>query len=73
MRSKTVEQFKIGDKISIYGYVGIVVDKEPEIRDGVKCTYLKVNFDNNNELAKTAYNGGWYGGNNEIVAYGYIE
>lgn len=73
MKSKTVDQFNIGDKISLYGYSGIVVDIAHEIRDGVECTYLKINFDNDPELAKTAYNDGWYGGNNEVVAYSYIE
>lgn len=73
MKSKTVEQFNIGDKISLYGHSGIVIGIAPEIRDGVECTYLKINFDNDAELAKTVYNGGWYGGNNRVVAYGYVE
>ena len=66
--SKTVEQFKVGDRIRLYGWEGVVseIDHQmvPADKDGycttnpkyiateVPCTYLRVNFD---EPAKVGY------------------
>ena len=86
--SKTVEQFKVGDRIRLYGWEGVVVEIDHQIRtadkDGycttnpkyiameVPCTYLRVNFD---EPAKVGYQyeGGWYGGKDGVVAHGYCR
>lgn len=83
--SKTVEQFKIGDGIRLYGWEGTVTDinhcMSTADKDGycttnpkyiaitVPCTYLKVSF---NEPSKVGYqyDGGWYGGKDGVVAYG---
>lgn len=84
--SRTVEQFKVGDRIRVCGWEGWVAEVEhklvPADKDGycttnpkdiaieVPCTYLRVNFD---EPAKVGYQyeGGWYGGKDGVVAYGY--
>lgn len=84
--SKTVENFKVGDRIRLYGFEGWVAEVDHQLRDAdkdgyctsdpqriamhVPCTYLRVNFD---EPAKVGYQyeGGWYGGKDGVVAYGY--
>lgn len=84
--SKTVEQFKVGDRIRVYGWEGWVAEVDHKMvtadKDGncttnpkyiateVPCTYLRVRFD---EPAKIGYQyeGGWYGGKDGVVAYGY--
>lgn len=84
--SRTVEQFKVGDRIRVCGWECWVAEVEhklvPADKDGycttnpkgiaieVPCTYLRVNFD---EPAKVGYQyeGGWYGGKDGVVAYGY--
>ena len=82
MESKTVNEFKIGDGIQIYGWTGTVADIQNELREVFNdlrevigyqpCTYLKVNFDNPEKVGYQ-YEGGWYGGSNDVVAYGYFE
>ena len=72
MLYKCVNEFNVNDKISLYGYSGTVKEICKCVRDGIYCTYLKVKFDDC-ELSNTAYDDGWYGGNNDIVGYGYIE
>ena len=73
-KSLVVNKFKVGDKIVICGYTGTVskVDHIISHDDGSPCTYLTVNFDNPNEIGYQ-YEGGHYGGKDDIVAYGYIE
>lgn len=70
MKSKKVNEFKIGDKIRLYGYDGMVLEVADDICDGVGCTYLKVKFNNGCEIAGTPYDCGWYGGANNFVSYG---
>lgn len=82
MKSKTVNEFKIGDGIQIYGWTGTVTDVDHQMRDTFNdkheitgqqpCTYLKVSFDNPEEVGYQ-YEGGWYGGSDDVVAYGYFE
>lgn len=84
--SKTVEKFKVGDRIRIYGWEGWVAEvnhcmvsadkygcctTNPKyIVTEVPCTYIRINFD---EPAKVGYQyeNGWYGGKDGIVSYGY--
>ena len=86
--SKTVEQFKVGDRIRLYGWEGVVAEvnhhMSPADKDGyctnnpkyiameVPCTYLRVNFV---EPAKVGYQyeGGWYGGKDGVVAHEYFK
>ena len=83
MRDKTVEQFKVGDGIRLYGFDGTVVAIDHQVRDEiglygdktgnkVDCTYLQVNFDDPATVG-SQYNNGWYGGLNGVVAYGFFE
>ena len=83
--SKTFEQFKVGDRIRLYGWEGHVVEILHNMvtadKDGccttnpkyiameVPCTYLRVKFD---EPAKVGYQyeDDWYGGRDGFVAYG---
>lgn len=84
--SKTVEQFKVGDRIRVQGFEGwvreidhkmVTADKDgytttnPKfIAQEIPCTYLRVNFDEPAEIGYQ-YEGGWYGGKDGVVAYGY--
>lgn len=70
MESKRVNEFKAGDKIRVQGYDGIVLEVAAEDRDGIACTYLKVKFNDDCDIANTAYDCGWYGGSNSAVSYG---
>ena len=82
MKSKTVNEFKVGDGIQLYGWRGTVAEIDHQMRDKfdderelicrVPCTYLKVNFDNPKEVGYQ-YEGGWFGGTDNVVAYGYFE
>ena len=82
MLSKTVNEFKIGDGVQIYGWTGTVVEIDRQMREKYNnkhevigltpCTYLQVKFDNPKEVGYQ-YEGGWYGGTDNIVAYGYFE
>ena len=85
--SRTVERFKVGDRVRIYGFEGRVSEINRQLVDAdengcctndpkriamqVPCTYLRVNFD---EPAKVGYQyeGGWYGGKDGVVAYGLL-
>ena len=67
-----VNKFNVGDGIVLYGWKGIVIDKDTQIRDGDRCTYLKVSFNDPKEVGYQ-YEGGWYGGKNDVVAYGYYK
>lgn len=85
-QSKTVEQFKVGDRIRAYGWEGrvaevnhcmVTADKDGNcttnpnyIAMEVPCTYLRVMFD---EPAKVGYQyeNDWYGGKDGVVAYGF--
>ena len=67
---KYVNQFEVGDKINLYGFDGVVAEINHEMRDNTPCTYLKVNFDNPKKVGYQ-YEGGWYGGSDNIVGYGY--
>lgn len=83
--SKTVEQFKVGDRIRLYGWEGVVSDIKHCMvtadKDGccttnpkliameVPCTYLMVNFDEPSKVGYQ-YEGDWYGGKDGVVAYG---
>ena len=67
-----VNEFKVGDRISLYGWPGKVAEITHINREGTPCTYLRVNFDNPTEVGYQ-YEGGWYGGADNVVAYGYIE
>ena len=71
MTSKTVNEFKVGDGIQVYGWTGTVVDIDHQMRN-VPCTYLQVKFDDPKEIGYQ-YEGGWYGGSDNVVAYGYFE
>lgn len=73
MKSKYVNEFNVGDKIRVRGYDGVVLEVAPEDRDGTSCTYMKVKFDDNCDIANTAYDCGWYGGTNNVVSYGYAK
>ena len=73
MKPKKVNEFKVGDKIRTYGYVGTVTEAVTENCDDIECTYLKIKFDDNSGLAGTPYDGGWYGGRNNLVFYGGLE
>lgn len=73
MESKKVNEFKTGDKIRVEGYDGTVLEVAHEDRGGMACTYLKVKFNDDCDIANTAYDGGWYGGSNSIVSYGYTQ
>ena len=98
--SKYVNEFKVGERIRVYGSEGIVTGIHKELAgqlyyDGKPCggeshyseknlkaiepkgytfeqtgtcTYLQVAFDG--DLKNTAYDGGWYGGLDDVVAYG---
>lgn len=72
MTSKKVNEFKVGDGIMVYGWTGTVTEINHETRDKQPCTYLKVNFDNPEEIGYQ-YEGGWYGGLDVVVGYGYFE
>lgn len=73
IKSKKVNEFKVGDKIRACGYDGTVTEVANAKNDGVECTYLKIKFDDNSGLVGTPYDGGWYGGTNDVVSYGFIE
>ena len=72
MKGKYVNEFQVGDGISLYGYEGVVSEVDHKIIDETPCTYLKVNF-NDPKNVGYQYEGGWYGGSDNRVAYGYIE
>ena len=85
--SKSVDQFKPGDRIRVYGWEGRVSEvshvmvstdmdwyctTNPQyIAKEVPCTYLRVRFDHPEEIG-SQYDGGWYGGLDGVVAYGYF-
>lgn len=69
--SKTVEQYNVGDGIVLYGWSGTVIDIDHQERENGPCTYLQVRFDRPGEVGYQ-YEGGWYGGLNGVVAYGYF-
>lgn len=73
MKSKKVNEFNVNDKIRLCGYDGVVVEVHEEERDSAACTYLKVKFSDDCDIANTAYDCGWYGGTNSLVSYGIIE
>ena len=63
-RSQSV---KIGDKVSVHGYKGIVADvNRLNNHEGRACTYIKVKFDNPKEIGYQ-YEGGWYGARNDCL------
>ena len=62
-RSQSV---KIGDKVSVHGYKGIVKDVNRLNYEGRACTYIKVKFDNPKEIGYQ-YEGGWYGALNDYL------
>lgn len=84
--SRTVEQFKVGDRIRVYGWEGWVAEVDhqmatadengcrttnPElIAKEIPCTYIRVNFDKPEEIGYQ-YENKWYGGADGVVAYGY--
>lgn len=70
-KSKFVNEFIVGDRITIYGFIGKVVEICHEMRGEVACTYLKVAFDDPSTVGYQ-YEGRWYGGTNDLVSYGYI-
>jgi hypothetical protein len=69
--TKLVNEFKKGDNIVLYGWRGKVVDVDHIIsqRSGRPCTYLQVEFEEPQKVGYQ-YEGGWYGGADNIVAYG---
>lgn len=73
IKSKKVNEFKVGDKIRTCGYDGTVTEVVTENCDDIECTYLKIKFDDNSGLVGTPYDGGWYGGTSDVVSYGFIE
>lgn len=84
--SRTVDQFRPGDRIRVHGWEGRVSEVEHVMmtadKDGyhttnpkyiekeVACTYLRVRFDEPEKIG-AQYDGGWYGGLDGVVAYGY--
>ena len=84
--SKTVEQFKVGDRIRLYGWPGwvrkvehVMVDADENgdctsnpkyITQKVPCTYVTVNFDEPSKVGYQ-YEGGTFGGKDGVVAYEY--
>lgn len=70
--SKTVEQYEIGDGIVLYGWSGTVAEIDHQERDGKPCTYIRVMFDEPDEVGYQ-YEGEWYGGTDGVVAYGYFN
>ena len=79
--SKTVEQFKVGDRIRVHGFDGWVAEVSHETRyetnwktgertNPQECTYVRVNFDEPKKVGYQ-YEGGWYGGLDGVVAYGF--
>ena len=84
--SKTVEQFKVGDRIRVHGWDGWVVEVDhrtvPADKDGyttfnpkdiaqnVPCTYLRVRFDEPEKVGYQ-YDNDWYVGKDGVVAYGF--
>lgn len=67
-RSQSV---KIGDKVSVHGYRGVVKDINRLNHDGMDCTYIKVSFDNPKEIGYQ-YEGGWYGAQNDYLLESFI-
>lgn len=66
---------KVGDRVSVQGNCGTVLEvsvtkqtewnaekKLYEEVEGSEATYVRVNFDSDNELHNTCYNNEWYGG-----------
>lgn len=72
MEGRLVSQFKVGDGIRILGWTGTVMKIDKQKRDGRPCTYLRVAFDEPEEIGYQ-YHNGWYGGVDELVAYGYFK
>ena len=70
--AKFVNEFKVGDGINIRGYEGKVIEIAHEIRETTPCTYLRVSF-NDPKYVGYQYEGGWYGGTDNSVCYGFIE
>lgn len=82
--SRTVDQFKVGDHIRLYGWEGRVMEINHQMvtadKNGyctnnpkniameVPCTYLRVCFDNPKEVGYQ-YENGWYGGKDGVVAH----
>ena len=73
-KSLFVNEFKIGDKIRLYGFAGTVADIEHVKKhdDGTPCTYLQVKFDEP-EVVGYQYENGWFGGKDNVVSYGHID
>lgn len=79
--SRPVSEFKVGDRISLYGWLGTVKEVKHEVRDKLNyknevigempCTYVRVGFDEPEKIGYQ-YEDGWYGGSDELVSYGYI-
>lgn len=67
-----VNNFKVGDGIVVQGWTGTVVAVEKEMRGDTPCTYLQVRFDNPKDIGYQ-YEGGWYGGTDDVVTYGYFK
>lgn len=72
MESRLVSQFKVGDGIRILGWNGTVMEIDKQERDGRPCTYLRVAFDKPDEIG-SQYNDEWYGGDDELAAFGYFK
>lgn len=68
----TVEKFKVGDGIILYGWKGTVAEIDHQKRKVGDCTYLRVKFDDPASVGYQ-YENGWYGGLNGAVAYGHFE
>lgn len=71
-RSKYVNEFNVGDGISLYGYRGTVIDVYHWTDNGKKGTYVKVAFDDPANVGYQ-YEGGNYGGLDNVVSYGYFK
>ena len=69
---KFVEEFEVGDGIVLYGWSGTVVEISHEKRSVGDCTYLSVEFDDPEDIGYQ-YEGGWCGGLNGVVGYGYFK
>lgn len=73
MKSKFVNEFCVGDGISILGWHGTVTDVHHwKSTDGRPGTYVTVHFDDPKKIGYQ-YEGGDYGGLDNVVSYGYFE
>lgn len=65
-RLERAQMVKVGDRVSVHGYRGVVKDVNRLNHEGRDCTYIKVSFDNPKEIGYQ-YEGGWYGAGNEFL------